>query len=352
VFLPSADYGLSAGVHTIENLSSAVEPARSIARDINESGIVVGETSTAAGADRRATAWNLAHNLISGDVPVTIHGTFGGPDLFSTAHAVNNATPPVIVGDSGSSGGCQCDESSGTSAFTRAFKVNYSGPPAQTLVQVVPQISGGSTRARDINTAASVTIGGAKYCEPPPLSGLCGQFPGTCQPARDAVVWIEGDADFLAGDELFGLNNTGDGVGVSYVTSNCFASALYGGAGGGLSAPLAEIWLGAGSLTCALLGAARIAQADVVLYDSKPAWQAAVGEYSTWPWAGTRRETAFTGPAVPAAVFRRPWRKSGSQPAAHRPWSRIRFNQPEFNAAVDQPSELERFVSLVELIEN
>jgi hypothetical protein len=127
-----------------------------IARDLNESGKVVGVSGVAAdyldGLDGgRVTVWTL------GD-PVTAvaYGTLGGTYPWSAGHAINDASPyPVVVGNSTIVRSCDCEdwESQPEGPVITGFRLELDGSP--TLDKLPRNTSDQGNAAFDINTPSS-----------------------------------------------------------------------------------------------------------------------------------------------------------------------------------------------------
>lgn len=83
-WLPATDYGFTA--NTIHALDSSSDT--SVARDINEDGLIVGD-SGGVGLGRRATKWTLASNAVTASTLDTV---------VSGAYAISNDSPPHIAG--------------------------------------------------------------------------------------------------------------------------------------------------------------------------------------------------------------------------------------------------------------
>jgi hypothetical protein len=93
VWLPSSHYGFSAGFHTLDNSEYT-----SVARDINENGIITGVSGGAIHTtNAHATIWTLSSNTITSTVL---------SDDSSQAFGLNNSSPPVVAGEHLAAGDC------------------------------------------------------------------------------------------------------------------------------------------------------------------------------------------------------------------------------------------------------
>jgi hypothetical protein len=105
VYLPEGKFGVAAGIHDIDQLLTfcAGDPppcacGPSAAWDINDSGVIVGQRCGDKEGQGEAILWQLGS-------PVTYCplGTLLGPpssNAWSVAFAINDQSPPVVVGDS------------------------------------------------------------------------------------------------------------------------------------------------------------------------------------------------------------------------------------------------------------
>ncbi len=228
VWLPQPNYGLAAGPHDL-HLLAGLGGGESAAHDINDAGFVAGGRGNPINGGQ-AIVWQLG----AGGASVCDLGRpscSNGPDaMWAVAFAINDADPPVVIGDSDNCfDGCAFD-----GINHGAFRITLDGCPSLStcipaLCTILETGNDDSSYARDVNTpqnpladpqVVGFTDGVALYpinCSIP-----------SCDPDKDAVRWEPGIAvlddldppgqDF--GAECRGNNNSDQIVGSGFVEGN------------------------------------------------------------------------------------------------------------------------------------
>ncbi|MCI0362739.1 MAG: hypothetical protein L0219_02590, partial [Phycisphaerales bacterium] len=183
VWLPEADAAYPSVAAGLNDLSTISGSGMAMPFDINESGVVVGVNANCEECGE-AIAWRLA----TSGAPDTLLGTLPN-GLTSSANAVNDDSPPLIVGTSGAVGLCACG-SGGSGGVFRAFKITF-GTAVGTMTALNPISGDASSYARDLQTptgGAAALIAGKSNC----VRGVPGCIPyGSVCPyvEVDAVKW-------------------------------------------------------------------------------------------------------------------------------------------------------------------
>lgn len=217
VWLPSADYGFT--IPGNYDLAACIGFENTIARDINESGFAVGYAGTIGVNTGRAIVWPLSGGS-STCVPVgTLPNSAYGPPLqsYSSAYAINDDNPPIVVGDSAVRFPCGCNVTT-LDDMVRGFQAAYTGG-GSTLIELQPAISRVASYARDVNTPLSI-VGGYMECRN--IGAVLKDAP-VCDPAlpcqygKDPVRWpspvnpLAMSRLSSAGLEVHDLNNKSTG---------------------------------------------------------------------------------------------------------------------------------------------
>lgn len=220
LYLPAPAYGFTEpGCYDLHALAGLPADQTSVAHDINENGIVAGYRTV--DGFRRAFIWRLdidPHQFIN-------LGTFSG-GTWSEAWAINNANPPIVVGEGEFLANCECDDQ-GPQGHTlkRGFALDLIGPNptllnAAQLVQDPDRNLGclPNTISRDVNTPG---VGGDLL-----VVGSAHDGGGICPNGSSrATLWTNPILPINAGMALaqlsplgsnaWGVSNLGPIVGVS-----------------------------------------------------------------------------------------------------------------------------------------
>jgi hypothetical protein len=174
IWLPEADYGLSAGMHDLTILADLAAPGKDgIAFDINDDGIVAGRQGGLTGLVQAvAFVWDLSKYPNSGwAYDLGSLGSGGSWDRFDeggAAYAISNADPAVVVGEAGE--------------VALGFQVTLGSEPA--IVDLAPlddDPEDDCSCGRDVNMSVPVLVVGSSN----PFSGG-GE---DCMFPFDGVVW-------------------------------------------------------------------------------------------------------------------------------------------------------------------
>lgn len=230
VWLPQPNYGLAAGPHDVHVLSE-LGAGESAAHDINDSGFVAGGSGAPLDGGE-AIVWQLA----SGTATACQLGRPSCPNdpdadaTWAVAFAINDADPPVVIGDSDN-----CFDGCAFGGINHgAFRITLEGCPSLStcspaLCTILETGNDDSSFARDVNTPQNPLAD-------PQVVGFTDEFAlypancsnTNCEPDKDAVRWEPGIAilddldppgqDF--GAECRGNNNSDQIVGSGFVEGN------------------------------------------------------------------------------------------------------------------------------------
>lgn len=233
LWLPSADYNLAAGFHDLTTITESDEPA--IARDINESGVIVGQSDSISHgvSPGRIAVWWFNESLTPDAYDYAQLGAFSATNAWSGANAVNDEAEPVIVGHSGKNTQCGC---SGGSSRTQdvGFRLVFD-QSSNTLVELSqsPSIYGG---AQDVNTPQGenpLLIVGDSECMFAVGMDPCAE-PPDCHPNLQPMWWSPSTPNVLDrldeenGSVARGINEAEQIAGWGYEgESTCVQRALY-----------------------------------------------------------------------------------------------------------------------------
>jgi len=230
LWLPMADYGLTAGVHDLHTLSGLSSSIPSLAADINESGVIVGR---AGDLDDVSGSLGAVWTISGGTVTNTQLGTLDSNSHWSAVYSVNDASPPIIVGGSGASRTCGCTGSPPTVVVRRGIQLSFTSP--YTLTELSPSPDSYGT-AWDVNTpsSGSALIAGYTDCADDWIGtpAVC-RFVDLCRVPKDAVRWQSGTRSALTdlgskGSEARSVNDAGNLAGWGFTDeTQCQRRALY-----------------------------------------------------------------------------------------------------------------------------
>lgn len=241
LYLPAAAYHLTAGCHDLHSLAGLHADAESAAYEINNAGMAVGWADIEVEPDtfeQHALVWkiNEYNPLFVPPVPKIDLSTYtapsnGAPDIEvpTVAWAINDATPPVVVGDASGLTNCVCPPTLKTVATIMGFRAVLDGNDL--LEELLPILSAPcdfESYGRDIS---SVAVGYSDIAS----AGQCLGNGGACANSKDAVYFLSGGApvaltDLSAGgSESRGVNDATSIVGWGYANddSPCARKALF-----------------------------------------------------------------------------------------------------------------------------
>jgi hypothetical protein len=229
LWVPKEHYGLGPGVmHDINVLTNSAGPA--IARDINVNGIAVGKTGSLVRTSGFGVVWDFSTQP---PTSIVLTAVLGGNPQWSSAYAINDSAPPIIVGESSDMGLCECPHESlnQPDTVTHPFRLSYEAPlPPMVELDVEPWISG---YGRDVSTPLAslpLHIGGFGDCGTVfPQCILPGET--GCPTRKDGSVWTgpirNAQPDFGAESQVYGVNDLEQAVGYGlFNTGPCKQVAL------------------------------------------------------------------------------------------------------------------------------
>jgi hypothetical protein len=225
LWLPEPAYDLAAGLHDLADLfDPGAFDQPSIARDINDDGIAVGQTGSTTTSAGSGIVWDIANR----ELWIVPDDGLGDPcdPAWSNAHAINNDDPPIVTGEAGhyfEADPCEDFEDDACLPCAYRFTLPAAGvdPSPQELAPRDDQADCDQVSyGRDVNRAgAAFRVGG----------GSSGFWPDIIIPPTDldAVVWpnlstltvlprtVEGETEPFAGLEsmALGVNDAGEVVG-------------------------------------------------------------------------------------------------------------------------------------------
>jgi hypothetical protein len=229
IWLPANDASYVSGYNTagVHELSISGIATPTVARDVNETGDVVGQGN---GLGETANSYGTVWRLASSATPSTI-GNLGGSGPWSSAHAISDHSTPKVAGDSKASRNCTCSGSLPNQPVVRGFYMEL----GSSLVELDP---GNETYsyARDIakvSGQSSFYIGGFGRCAS--SNGMACEFAVTnCNELFDAKFWNNSttptDMTKLTSNDAHarGVNVNGGSVGSSFTSGlNCRRHAVY-----------------------------------------------------------------------------------------------------------------------------
>ena len=232
LWLPAAAYNLTKGFHDLHTLADLDRDAESAAYEINDDGIAVGWTDDSG--DQHAFVWQInLYDPAFPPLPTIDLATFSVPDdgalkldVARVAWAINNADPPVVVGDASGLTNCACPPNAENVPTALGFKAVLDGSDAlQELLPILSPPCDVESYGRDIG---SLAVG---YSDKPQAGG-CFTFPVPCANRKDGVRFFPTSAltDLSAGgSESRGVNDSGSIVGWGFESgiNPCQMSALF-----------------------------------------------------------------------------------------------------------------------------
>ena len=188
IWLPEADTSYvsgftAAGFHELTLTGGA--PAPGIARDVNETGDVAGQTGMNNHEDGDATVWRLTQSA----TPFTIAPFSGSAPVYSGAFGISDHTIPIVVGEATKLDNCECPAfNPANETVLRGF---YAILSSTTPVKVELATDGNDSNslARDVAlpvSGAGYFIVGDTHCNAP--DGNC-RINTTCEPSYDPRFW-------------------------------------------------------------------------------------------------------------------------------------------------------------------
>lgn len=247
VCLPSGSaYGLDAGVHDLNDLFSMDFP--NVARDINVDGLVVGQIGGSGTGVGEAVAWDLAAE----PEPEMIQlGALAGSS-WSRAFAINDADPPVIVGESDALGWCpdledeECGWPTEEEDVLMSFVLTLEGGPPFDLAALgmLEQDCDQSSSVRDVADLGAGQWQAVGISCTYVLSEICFVSVGDCQEddlPDDAAAWsLDGNETTVwelpsrepdRPSRGLGVNESGEAVGWGFDAGaqGCEPDALFWG---------------------------------------------------------------------------------------------------------------------------
>jgi uncharacterized membrane protein len=213
LWLPNAAYGLAKGFHDLHALANPpLTPGQtfSIANDINDEGIAVGLVGTGYSTGH-AYVWRIKDFVPATGIPVQdLHST-SGPN--SVAHAINDASPAVVVGST--TFFCPEDD-----PYVRGFRRALD---AAAMSELLPGVDSNQSWAFDASTTPLRIAGTDRGPNGDPCIPV---ITAQCDPDRDALQW-QAAMSFLpevfprlaapSGAEARAINNAGQVAGVSLI---------------------------------------------------------------------------------------------------------------------------------------
>lgn len=201
-YLPQGAFGRPEGVFDISGTEGA-------AWDINMAGLVVGQIFGSFVLEGQAVVWPLS---TLEPCPLGYVAGPAVPDRWSVAYAINDQSPPIIVGDSLSSSSATCTK------VNVGFRVAYGGTCPVGPLDVLAGFDTGSY-ARDVGPNA-VAVGFSYHSA---LPDIC-QNGDSCQASKQPLVWPPLPDALITmvklfgggGHEARGTNNAGNIVGWGY----------------------------------------------------------------------------------------------------------------------------------------
>ena len=224
LWLPVAAYNLTKGFHDLHTLADLDPDAESAAYEINDDGIAVGWTDDSG--DQHALVWQInLYDPAFRPLPTIDLATFSVPDdgapkldVARVAWAINNADPPVVVGDASGLSNCSCppDDNFQLFATVLGFKAVLDGSDVlQELLPIInPPFCDYESHGRDIGALA---VGYSDL----PQGGLCIVPIIPCDRKKDAVRFSPTSAltDLSpGGSESRGANDNGSITGWGSLT--------------------------------------------------------------------------------------------------------------------------------------
>jgi hypothetical protein len=198
--------------------------------DINMSGQIVGQIDGSVLGEGQAVAWQLGASIKA--CPLGFHDDTLA-DIWSIAYAINDASPPLVVGSGKYSGefpqGCVDYKDR---AFRAVFDFSLQCP--EIVLEPLSPLVGSADRATyafDVNAAKiagySLKEAFAAHCENP-----------SCNGDQDALTWppltnpsaLETFPSWLGGHDVRGINDSGQLVGRGFDSESeedCLAHALF-----------------------------------------------------------------------------------------------------------------------------
>ena len=153
LFLQTAASGLVPGCHDLHALAGFDPAQNSGVHDINDAGLAVG-WATFLG-EQHAVVWRINEHS-GGSIPFNDLGLLDLVDsTYSTAFAINDEVPPIIVGEGDVFSGCFCNPADKLPA-ARGFWVAFDDPPPLLFPDAIRLVHGPGckpiTSTRDVNT--------------------------------------------------------------------------------------------------------------------------------------------------------------------------------------------------------